>query len=287
MSSASVRRKLPAALVALAMCVAAAIVVGPRLVSAIASSSPQCIGASDVGVISIGQGVGSGVVAMNIVPGSAPNRRLSVEVRDIGTLSQVPTEVWISGPGATHVALTRSNSECWTGSAPASTLTRSSVHLRRPSLSPITVPFQVPVQPESGASVLARAARHTLQLGATGEITGSRPSLDRPVTTISSTYIGNRVTSRSQGAVQILTWPGWRAGFEWVSPGIGSSVLIGPVQRGQRHLVRVAGVVIGAPLWMVLDIDPTTGEVVWDRMSGPHHEMTNELFPLSVAGRTG
>ncbi len=281
------RRKLPAALVALAMCVAAAIVVGPRLVTEIFPSSPSCIGASDVGVTSIGQGVGSGVVAMNVIAGSAPARRLSVEVIDVGAASDSPTQVWLSGVGVAHIALTRSNSECWTGIAPATALLGTQIHVITPTRSPIIVPFHIPVQPESGASVLARAARHTLQLGATGQITVSRSSLDLPATTITSTYIGDRVTSRSRGAVQVLNWPGWRTGFEWVSPGIGSSMIIGPVRRGQRHLVRITGVVIGAPLWMVLDIDPASGEVAWAGMSGPHHEMTNQLFALPVAGRTG
>jgi hypothetical protein len=66
-----------------------------------------------------------------------------------------------------------------------------------------------------------------------------------------------------------------------VVPGIQASVVLGSVSVGGVRAIRVAGAVAHTPLWMILDIVPSTGAVIADSMNGPNHVMTSRYAPVA------
>ena len=91
---------------------------------------------------------------------------------------------------------------------------------------------------------------------------------------VRSRYRGNGVTTVSGGQRDTLRWPRWWTGFDWVTPGLQETTVLGRVSDGRRPLMLVSGVLRGAPVWMTLAIDPASGRVARASMLADGHVMT-------------
>jgi hypothetical protein len=260
-----------------ALLAAGALVVGPVVARALHSAPASCLGPGDPSTFSVGQGLGAGVVVLTGRPADGAPTAVSIRAVNLPAQLTNPQRVWIAGPGSAAVALGRRSVGCWIGAVPPAALTHAVVRASANPASPILAAFALPLHPQSGADLLARARRNSMGLASLREVTVGRPATSAPGHVVVSEYAGARVISRSSDGTQSFAWPGWRAGFEWVAPGIESSVVLGPSVRGGQQVVRVAGAVARTPLWMQLDIVPATGRVVWDSMNGPHHVMTSRF----------
>jgi hypothetical protein len=269
------------ALMAIALIAAGALVVGPLVARARHSSPEACLGPGDPGTFSVGKGIASGVVALTEQPGTHATTPVSIQMLNVPVADAAVSELWISGPGAAPTALSRHGTGCWMGSVPPSVLTSATLRLSPNATAPVYMRFVLPADPVSGAALMALARRNTLHLEAVREVTSARPSMSAPPQWVISTYSGATVVSHSSDGTQSFSWPGWRTGFEWVTPGIDASLVLGTAEFDGQKVVQVAGAVIQTPLWMVFDIVPRTGQVLWDSMNGPNHVMTNRLAPLT------
>lgn len=269
------------ALVAVALVAAAALVVVPLLVRAARSAPTTCLGPSDAGTVSIGQGIDAGVIALTVRPSAAATTSASVRIANGPTSSASRRTLWISGPGVPATALERRGSGCWAANVPTAVLTNADVRVSPIAGAPVLGHFALPAQPQSAAALLARARQSTLGLAGVRELTLGRRSLTAPAQAVVTVYSGSTVTSRSAFGVQRFAWPGWRSGFEWVVPGVQASVVLGSVSVGGVRAIRIAGAVAQTPLWMVLDIVPSTGQVIADSMNGPNHVMTSRYTPVA------
>ena len=265
------------ALMILAAIAAGAFVVGPVVARALRSTRQACLGPSDAGVVSVGQGMGSGVVALTERPGASETTPISVRMVNVPASDAAVGTVWISGPGATPTALHRRGAGCWAGSVRPSVLTGAEVRLASGSSARPYVRFALPLHPVSGARLIALAGRYSRRVAAVREVTYARGSTSARLQVVISRYAGSTVVSHSSYGTQRFLWPGWRTGFEWITPGIDASVVLGTTTFAGQQITQVAGAVVRTPLWMVLDIVPGTGQVLWDSMNGPNHLMTNQF----------
>jgi hypothetical protein len=268
------------ALLAVALAAAAALVVVPLAVRAARSATASCLGPQDAGAVSIGQGIEAGVIALTARPAASGPTAVSVRVDNGPAPVMAAGTLWVTGPGAPPSALARRTDGCWSGKVPRAVLAAAVVRSAAAADGPVLGRFALPTQLQSGVALLDKARQATLRLAALHELTlGRRSTTARPQAVVTS-YTGSTVTSRSSAGTLRFAWPGWRDGFEWMVPGIQASVVLGPVTVGGVPAVRVAGAVVQSPLWMVLDIEPSTGTVLADSMNGPNHVMTNRYTPM-------
>jgi len=268
------------ALLAVALAAAAALVVVPLAVRAARSAPASCLGPQDAGTVSIGQGIEAGVIALTARPAASGPTSVSIRIDNGPASAMGAGTLWVSGPGAPPSALARRTDGCWSGEVPRGVLTAVVVRTSAAPDGPVLGQFALPTQLRSGVALLGKARQATLRLAALHELTlGRRSTSARPQAVVTS-YTGSTVTSRSPSGTLRFAWPGWRDGFEWMVPGIQASVVLGPVTVGGVPAIRVAGAVVQSPLWMVLDIEPSTGTVLADSMNGPNHVMTNRYTPV-------
>lgn len=268
------------ALLAVALLAAAGLVAAPLAVRAARSTPASCLGPDDAGTVSVGQGISAGVIALTAAPGSAAVTPVSVRIDNGPADTMAAGRLWISGPGSAEIALARRTAGCWAASVPRSVLGRAVVRGAAGAAAPVLGEFSLPADPRSGAALLALARQATLRLAGVREYTLGRKSMSAVPKPVQTLYRGSTVVSRSAFGVLSFSWPGWRSGFEWITPGIQASVILGTVTLDGVPAVRVAGAVAQSPLWMVLDIEPTTGIVIADSMNGPNHVMTNRYAPV-------
>jgi hypothetical protein len=268
------------ALLVVALVAAAALVVVPLVVRAARSAPATCLGPADAGTVSLGRGIDAGVIALTAMSGRAAQTPVSVRMVNAPRAAMASQTLWIFGPGAPGIALDRRTTGCWGADVPRSALADASVRASSSADAPTLGRFSLPADPQSGASLLALAHRATLGLAGLREYTLGRKSVVATPQPVQTLFEGAMVVSRSAAGVLRFSWPGWRSGFEWMTPGIQASVVLGATTVGGVPAVRVAGAVAQTPLWMELDIDPSTGMVVADSMNGPNHVMTNRYAPV-------
>lgn len=269
------------ALLVVASVAAAALVIVPLLVRAAHSASATCLGPADAGTISIGHGIDAGVIALTVKPGLTATAPISVRMVNGPASAAARRTLWISGPGAPAVALVRREPGCWAAAVPQAVLASADVRGSAASGAPVLGHFAVPARPRSAAALLARARQATLGLAGVRELTLGRSSLAARPQAVVTDYAGSTVTSRSSYGLQRFSWPGWRSGFEWVVPGIQASVVLGAVSVDGVQAIRVAGAVAQTPVWMLLDIVPSSGVVIATSMNGPNHVMTNRYTSVA------
>ncbi len=268
------------ALFGTALVAAGILVAVPLALRATRSGSPTCLGPATVGAVSVGSGIGSGVLALTSVPGAGARVPVSVQVDHGPAAVSALQRLWLISPATGPIALSRSGPSCWSGTVPRGALDDVQIASRPDRAAPALARFVTPEPMRSGAELIGRAQLATRRLKAVREITLGRRSLAVRPTLVDTLYSGTTVASRSAGAVERFAWPGWRDGFEWMTPGIQASVILGDTRIGGRRAVRVAGAVVQTPMWMELDIDPTTGVVLADRMNGANHVMTSRYLPI-------
>jgi hypothetical protein len=267
------------ALLGTALLAAGVLVAVPLVVRAARSGSPTCLGPSSAGAVSVGSGIGSGVIALTTVPGAGVQVPVSVQV-DNGPAAVAGLQtLWLISSAAGPIPLTRTGSPCWSGSVPRAVLGDVRVAVGATSASPELARFALPDPARSGALLIGRARAATRRLVALRELTLGRRSVAARPTLVDTFYVGTTVVSRSAGGVDRFAWPGWRDGFEWMTPGIQASVILGEIRIGARRAVRVAGAVAQTPLWMEIDIDAASGVVLADHMNGPNHVMASRYSP--------
>lgn len=254
---------------------AAALVTVPVAIRLVRAANPSCVGPATVGAVSVGAGIGAGAIALSVVPGSG--RRLPVSVRTANAPAAVTGlgTVWLTAPGQHPVALAQRSAQCWGGTAPATLLADVQVRAAAGQAVPVLARFALPAPISSGAALLTRARAATRGLVALREVTDGRRSMAARPARVTTLYAGTAVVSTSSSGVLRFAWPGWRDGFEWMTPGIVASVVLGQTVVDGVHLIRVAGAVADTPLWMQLDIDAVTGRVVSASMNGPNHVMSS------------
>ncbi len=261
--------------------VAAGILVAvPIILRATRSGSPHCLGPAAAGAVSVGSGIGSGVLALTSIPGTGDRVPVSVQVDEGPPAVAGLQRLWVTSPGTPPIVLARSAASCWSGTVPRGVLGDLQVRSGPDGAPPVLARFALPDPARSGAALIARAQAATRRLEALREVTLSRRSLEVRPTLVDTLYSGTTVASRTAGEVQRFAWPGWRDGFEWMTPGIQASVILGETRIDGRRTIRVAGAVVQTPLWMELDIDPGTGVVVADSMNGPNHVMASRYVPI-------
>jgi hypothetical protein len=256
-----------------ALIAAGTLVAVPLTLRAVRTSS--CLGPGDPGVVSVGTGIGSGVIALTVHPDGPGTVTVSVRTASAPGHITDQSTLWVSGPGASPTALGRRHDGCWQGRLPRSALAMLSVRAGTSGAEPVVARFAVPPGIVSAGPIVARARGATLALSSVRERTLGRSSVLEPPHAVDTLYAGDTVVSRSAHGIQRLVWPGWRAGFAWVDPGLEATVVLRRrVTRGVQ-VVTVAGAVADTPLWMVLEIDRATGLVLGDRMYGPGHIMSS------------
>lgn len=268
------------ALVAVALAAAGALVAVPLVARTVRSAPASCLGPADAGTVSVGQGIDAGVIALTAGSGTPAATPVSVRMVNGPASAMAAGTLWISGPGTTGIALGRRVAGCWGADVPRTVLASASVRASAAPGAPALARFSLPTDPRSGAALLALARRATLKLAAMREYTLGRKSMSATPQAVQTLYQGSTVISRSTYGILRFSWPGWRSGFDWMVPGIQASVVLGTVTVGGVPAVRIAGAVDQTPLWMELDIEPTSGVVVADSMNGPNHVMTNRYTPV-------
>lgn len=268
------------ALLAVALAGAAALVVVPVAIRVTRTTTPTCVGPSTAGAVSVGAGIGAGAIGLSVVPGAGP--RVPVSVRSANAPASVTRlgTLWLTAPGQPAVALGRRGPDCWGGAAPTALLAEVAIRTAGDAAAPVVARFALPAPLVSGAALLARARAATLRLVALRQVTDGRRSTTARPARVTTRYAGSTVVSSSASGILRFSWPGWRDGFEWITPGIEASVVLGDTTVDGVRAVRVAGAVAETPLWMQLDIDPSTGAVLADSMNGANHVMSSTYTPI-------
>jgi hypothetical protein len=267
------------ALLLLALAAAAVLVAVPLVARALRDTATSCLGPDDRGVVSIGTGVGAGVLALTVHPDTATRVTASLRMAS-GPLSATASTLWVSGSGVRSTAFGRRGTGCWQGGLPRAAIAAVSVRTSSVASGPVLARFALPPALPSAAVIVGRARAATLALTALRERSVGRSSVHERPQAVETLYAGDRVVSRSRYGVQRFAWRGWREGFAWVVPGLHASVILGHGTLGRVPVIIVAGAVVQTPLWMVLQIDAASGAVLADSMNGPHHIMANAYDPL-------
>ena len=263
-----------------ALIAAGILVAVPLVLRATRAQASTCLGPAAPGAVSVGSGIGSGVLALTALPEAGERVPVSVQVDHGPSAVSGLQRLWLISSGTGPIALARSAAFCWSGTVPRAMLSDVQVRSGPDGAAPLLARFGLPDPARSGAALIARAQAATRHLEALREVTLGRRSLEVRPTLVDTLYSGTTVASRSAGELQRFAWPGWREGFAWMTPGIQASVILGEIRIGGQRAIRVAGAVVQTPLWMELDIDPRTGMVLADRMNGPNHVMTSRYVPV-------
>jgi hypothetical protein len=255
---------------AIALAAAAGLAVAAHLGSTPrAASRPGCPPPA-AGSHTLAAGAGRTIAALTVRPQDGRRAAVAVRILDGGGPGRIALRV-----GAERIPLAATTTPgCYTATAPLARLAGPRV-VGTLGGRPVDVAMPLPSRLRSGAALVAKARRATLALRDVRETTLARPSLLVKPTRVRSRYRGSGVTTISGGRRDTLRWPRWWTGFDWVTPGLQQTTILGRVRDGGRSLVLVSGVLRGAPVWMTLAIDPASGRVARAGMLADGHVMTS------------
>lgn len=264
---------------------AVAVVLIPRVVSSgQAASETTCPTSADPGSYTVAAGSGRVVAALTARPESGEAGLLGLQLVGPQGAARADGVALSTADGRRLSLASDSTPGCLMARASLSGLgpLRASGRLAGTRFS---VRLVLPARPQPAGALLARARRATLALPALQEQIAARPSLLVPVARVLTTYRGDVATSVSGSAVTRLAWPTWRSGFYWVNPGLEGATVVGTTGPPGRRLALVSGQVLGAPIWMTLAVDPSSGRVERSVMLGAGHFMTSRYRVVGAAAR--
>jgi hypothetical protein len=234
-----------------------------------AASRPGCP-APVAAAHTVAAGAGRTIAALTVRPQGGGRAAVAVRIVDGPASGRIAL-----GVGGDRIPLGATTTPgCYTATAPLAGLAHPRV-VGTLGGRPVDVAMPLPARLRSGAALVARARRATLALRDVTETTLARPSLSVTPTMVRSRYRGDGVTTVSGKQRDTLRWPRWWTGFDWVTPGLSQTTILGRVRDGGRSLVLVSGVLRGAPVWMTLAIDPASGRVARAGMLADGHVMTS------------